>query len=176
MSNEAKATPGTISEFDMILGITQRAINSGLRLLFTTALDPTDLNGETIISHTMEFGGLELFEVDPETGEKESYFSDRLVITMKTPPHVDLNGGSDRRSLRIYFPFETGAFDYISRATGKRKSKTFLHHRMSWIAKIGEKDISTIQRALCWKYKPSLAHRPPLNIHSEFLILDPRII
>lgn len=42
---------GTLSEFDMALGITQGAVNNGLGVLFQDPLD-----GKTVIDHTMLLG------------------------------------------------------------------------------------------------------------------------
>ena len=50
------ATPGTLAEFDMILGITQNSVNNGLGVLFNDPLDPTDPDGKTVIDHTMKLG------------------------------------------------------------------------------------------------------------------------
>lgn len=53
---EDLAKAGTLSEFDMVLGITQDAVNNGLGVLFQDPLDPTDPDGKTVIDHTMLLG------------------------------------------------------------------------------------------------------------------------
>lgn len=55
---EDLAKAGTLSEFDMVLGITQDAVNNGLGVLFQDPLDPTDPDGKTVIDHTMLLGKL----------------------------------------------------------------------------------------------------------------------
>lgn len=150
-------TPGTIAEFDIVLSVSEEAINKQLRLLYEKKIDdddlpiPTEVEGAAPAAQAKYLINRDIeIHIKDEDGELD--MQEGLSAHIKCPKisFTDVPAPNDFRTARMSFTFERveGAANpdstYTRWVKGKTKSDPINGWTMSWLVTIGRKDINNV--------------------------------
>jgi hypothetical protein len=150
-------TPGTIAEFDIVLSVSEEAINKQLNLLYIKEIKSDDLPVPTkvknaapaapakyLINHDLEI------HLEDEDGELDMEAGISGHIKCPKISFTDVPAPNDFRTARMSFTFEqvkdaTKPDSTYSRwVKGKPKRTPINGWTMSWLVKLGRKDIQNV--------------------------------
>lgn len=150
-------TPGTIAEFDIILSISEEAINRQLNLLYDKKIEIDDLPVPTevenaapaapaqyLINHDLEI------HLKDEDGELDMTAGISGHIKCPKISFTDVPAPNDFRTARMSFTFERVEgiekpdSTYTRWVKGKPKSTPINGWTMSWLVKLGRNDIQNV--------------------------------
>ncbi|KDQ59174.1 hypothetical protein JAAARDRAFT_78014 [Jaapia argillacea MUCL 33604] len=143
------ATAGTLSEYDMILSISEQAINDQFLVLFNTP-NPTDPDDDgddipNLIPNVMKLGYL-------TRNKQGKIVPSKVGVTAEIDsPTVELtkvgDGGVDYRSLRLTIHMTSGTLTYwdVSGEEPELDNLPVDGWTVSWVAQIGSRDIQDIE-------------------------------
>ncbi|KAJ3535988.1 hypothetical protein NM208_g6909 [Fusarium decemcellulare] len=186
MASSALATIGTLSEFDIVLSISEEAINRQFKKLYDTKIDqggplppPPGLEDlgvappvktEYLINHDLQIHLAEMGDNGPEVDYEAG------IVGHIRSPKIDLHNTSTPNTARISLTFEqvdgtetpNSVYNYWVGKGRNAKIKTTVINEwtMSWEAKLGQANIKNIVEELI---EPAKSNTKPEVLHPKLL-------
>ncbi|THH11238.1 hypothetical protein EW146_g8116 [Bondarzewia mesenterica] len=138
------AIPGTLAEYDMILSISEAAIDAQLAVLFNTP-NPTNFD-VNLIPNVMKLGYI---SYNQKTGKYQpSKVGVTANIQCPTVEITDLGDGATKwRSIRLVIHMDSGSLTYwdVSGSDPELDHLDVSGWTVSWVAQLGSRDIQNIE-------------------------------
>lgn len=135
------ATQNTMQGYDIILALTENAVNSQLFSLFWTPLDPNDPQSDYVISHVIDT------HVTPlQPGQQATTPGYRATIGQTVPgspwdigPYVSFKSEKiSNNQVLFVLPLKSGTYDYIDIMTGKLVSVPIEDWTISFVINVSQ--------------------------------------
>ncbi|KAF4428350.1 ankyrin repeat-containing [Fusarium acutatum] len=176
------ATVGTLSEFDIVLSISQEAINRQFKKLYNTPIDQKEplppppgleelgiappVKSKYLINHDLEIHVMEGGELDNDSG----------IVGHIQSPTIDLHSSSKPNTARVSLTFERvegaerpdSVFNYWFGKGKKAEIKSFIINgwTMTWEVKLGQANIKNMLEDLI---KPAKSNNRPEVLHPNLI-------